>query len=39
MLAHDEKQKNVKHRPATLFSFDRKDYDTIKVNKDYQFKM
>ena len=39
MLAHDEKQKNVKHRPATLFSFDRKDYDTIKVIKDYQFKM
>lgn len=39
MLAHDEKQKNVKHRPATLFSFDRKDYETVKVNKDYQFKM
>ena len=39
MLAHDEKQRNVKHRPATLFYFDRKDYETIKVNKDYQFKM
>lgn len=39
LIAHDEKQKNVKHRPAKLFSFDQKEYLKQVSKKDYQFKM
>ncbi len=39
MIAHDEKQQNVKHRPAKLFSFNKKEYSNQVAKKDYQFKM
>jgi 8-oxo-dGTP diphosphatase len=39
LLAHDEKQKMVKHRPATLFSFSDTEYLIKQGLKDYQFKM
>lgn len=39
MIAHDEKQQNVKHRPAALFSFDSLDYKRAVAKNDYQFKM
>jgi hypothetical protein len=39
MIAHDEKQQNVKHRPAKLFSFNKKEYTNQVAKKDYQFKM
>jgi 8-oxo-dGTP diphosphatase len=39
LLAHDEKQKMVKHRPAKLFSFAKEDYKTKVETIDYQFKM
>ena len=39
LLAHDEKQINVKHRPAKLFSFDIVSYKKLVQTNDYQFKM
>ena len=39
LVAHEEKQQNVKHRPATLFSFDSKQYQKVKTEKEYVFKM
>jgi 8-oxo-dGTP diphosphatase len=39
MIAHDEKQQNVKHRPAKLFSFNKEEYSNQVAKKDYQFKM
>ena len=39
LIAHDEKQQNVKHRPAKLFSFNKKEYSNQVAKKDYQFKM
>lgn len=38
-IEHNEKQQNVKHRPAKLFSFDQKQYKKLTENKDYTFKM
>jgi 8-oxo-dGTP diphosphatase len=38
-IDHDEKQKNVKHRPARLFSFDQKRYKTLVEKEQYIFKM
>ncbi|MDA7803594.1 NUDIX hydrolase [Crocinitomix sp.] len=35
----DEKQKNVKHRPAQLFSFDRAKFNEMVENDHYSFKM
>lgn len=38
-ISHDEKQLNVKHRPAKLFSFDYKKYKEMVENQEYSFKM
>jgi len=38
-ISHDEKQTNVKHRPAKLFSFDHKRYKELVENQEYEFKM
>ncbi|MFM7467405.1 MAG: NrtR DNA-binding winged helix domain-containing protein, partial [Crocinitomicaceae bacterium] len=38
-ISHDEKQKNVKHRPAKLYSFDKKRYKELVENQEYAFKM
>jgi len=39
LIAHDEKQQNVKHRPAKLFSFNREQYLLSLENNSYTFKM
>jgi hypothetical protein len=39
LIKHDEKQKYVKHRPATLYSFDQKSYKGLVDETDYTFKM
>jgi hypothetical protein len=39
LIAHDEKEQNVRHRPAKLFSFDKLKYQDCVINGDYQFKM
>ena len=39
MIPHNEKQKNVKHRPAKLFSFDEHKYKTLVKEDGYTFKM
>ena len=39
LIAHDEKQQNVKHRPAKLFSFDKDAYHEIIRQNRYTFKM
>jgi hypothetical protein len=39
LIAHDEKQQNVKHRPAKLFSFNREQYLLSLENKSYTFNM
>ncbi len=38
LIAHNEKQQNVKHRPAKLFTFDRYTFKDL-TKKDYQFRM
>lgn len=38
-VAHNEKQINVKHRPAKLFSFDHDKYDELVANDLFTFKM
>jgi len=35
----NEKQKNVKHRPAKLFSFDAERYDEMTKNESFRFKV
>ena len=39
LIAHDEKQQNVKHRPAKLFSFDKLSYVEGLEQNRYTFKM
>jgi 8-oxo-dGTP diphosphatase len=39
LIAHDEKQQNVKHRPAKLFSFDKLSYAEGQEQNRYTFKM
>lgn len=39
LIAHDEKQQNVKHRPAKLFSFDNTTYEEATTQNRYTFKM
>lgn len=39
LIAHDEKQQNVKHRPAKLFSFDKIAYNEGIEQNRYTFKM
>ncbi len=39
LISHDEKQTNVKHRPAKLFSFNLESYEELIAAKRYQFKM
>jgi 8-oxo-dGTP diphosphatase len=39
LVAHDEKQQNVKHRPAKLFSFDETLYQEQLKKGVYQFRM
>jgi 8-oxo-dGTP diphosphatase len=38
-VAHDEKQQNVKHRPAKLFSFERNKYQLMVKEAGYQFRI
>ena len=38
-ISHDEKQTNVKHRPAKLYSFDKKRYRELVEKQKYAFKM
>jgi hypothetical protein len=39
LIALNEKQKNVKHRPAKLFTFDRDTYQQRLLANEYSFKM
>lgn len=39
LVALNEKQKNVKHRPAKLFSFDGEAFKELKKDVGYSFKM
>lgn len=39
LVAHEEKQKNVKHRPAKLFSFNKDTFDKLNELGDCRFKM
>ncbi|MFK8046585.1 MAG: NUDIX domain-containing protein [Crocinitomicaceae bacterium] len=39
LLKLDEKQKNVKHRPAKLFTFDSEKYTELVENNEFVFKM
>jgi 8-oxo-dGTP diphosphatase len=39
LISHDEKQINVKHRPAKLFSFNTETYEKITASESYRFKM
>ena len=39
LIKHNEKQKNVKHRPAALFSFDSSKFQTMVEEEFYRFKM
>ena len=39
LIALNEKQQNVKHRPAKLFSFDHTAYTELKKDVGYSFKM
>jgi 8-oxo-dGTP diphosphatase len=39
LISHSEKQKNVKHRPASLFSFDALSYNKLVAENHYSFKM
>ncbi len=39
LVAHEEKQQNVKHRPAKLFSFDKKTFDKLTLLGESRFKM
>ena len=39
LIALGEKQQNVKHRPAKLFSFDQEKYQEIAGEDGYQFKI
>ncbi len=39
LIKHNEKQTYVKHRPATLYSFDRKRFNEMLDNTDYEFKL
>jgi len=39
LVAHDEKQKNVKHRPAKLFSFNKDNFEKLSEIGDCRFKM
>lgn len=39
LISHEEKQKNVKHRPAKLYSFDLKKYNDLLEKQEYSFKM
>jgi hypothetical protein len=39
LISHDEKQINVKHRPANLFSFDSNAFENLLASDGYRFKM
>jgi 8-oxo-dGTP diphosphatase len=39
LIKHDEKQQYVKHRPATLYSFNQKAFRELIDETDYTFKM
>jgi 8-oxo-dGTP diphosphatase len=39
LIKHDEKQKNVRHRPANLYSFDVNKYQKMINEEYYTFKM
>lgn len=39
LIGLNEKQKNVKHRPANLFSFDSKKFEDLVKSQSYSFRM
>jgi 8-oxo-dGTP diphosphatase len=39
LKAHNEKQQNVKHRPAKLFSFDSQEFNSLSKDLNYRFKL
>jgi len=39
LIAHEEKQKNVKHRPAKLFSFNKETFEKLTELGDCRFRM
>lgn len=39
LIKHNERQKNVRHRPATLYSFDGEKYEKMVSEENYSFKM
>ena len=39
LIKHNEKQRNVSHRPAALYSFDRLKYQELIKEGIYRFKM
>ncbi len=39
LIKHNEKQKNVRHRPAAMYSFDRLKYQEMVKEGGYTFKM
>jgi 8-oxo-dGTP diphosphatase len=39
LVALDEKQRNVKHRPAKLFSFNKAAFEQMQAENGYTFKM
>lgn len=39
LIEHNEKQKNVKHRPAKLFSFDEHKFEKLVNQRNFRFKM
>ncbi len=39
LISLNEKQKNVKHRPANLFAFDSKNFETLIKDESFSFRM
>ncbi|MFK7797137.1 MAG: NUDIX domain-containing protein [Aureispira sp.] len=39
LIKHNERQQNVRHRPASLYSFDGEKYDKMVSEEHYTFKM
>lgn len=39
LIKHNERQRNVRHRPATLYSFDNEKYEKMVNEEHYTFKM
>ena len=39
LISLNEKQKNVKHRPANLFAFDSKKFEALIKDESFSFRM